>query len=88
MPPSRDGNTVLWCVHMSVNDMVFAAYKHTRGSVITVRGRELATGDLHEQVGAWVRGFAPFSYDMVETEVQFIVRQHLRVSHLFRNALS
>ena len=73
---------------MSVNDMVFAAYKHTRGSVITVRGRELATGDLHEQVGAWVRGFAPFSYDMVETEVQFIVRQHLRASHLFRNARS
>ena len=86
--PPRNGNAMCWPVHVAIHDMVFAAYKHTRGSVITVRGRELAAGDLHEQVGAWVRGFAPFSYDMVETEVQFVVRQHLRASHPIRDARS
>ena len=81
MSSSRNGDTVLWCIHVSVNDVVFAAYKHTRRSIITVRSRELTTGYLHKQVGARVGRFAPFSYNVIETEVQFVVCQHLDARH-------
>ena len=63
---------------MAVDDVVFATYKHPRWAIESVRCCELPTRNLHEKICSRISRFAPFSYDMVETEVELVIREHLR----------
>ena len=64
---------MLRCLSISIDDMVFRTHKYTRGTIKTLGGRELATGTLYKEVCLGVCGLAPFSYDVVETQIKFVV---------------
>jgi hypothetical protein len=80
IPPLRNRNAVLKRVHMPVDDVVFGANEDTRRAVKPIRGRDLSTRNLDEKIGATVCRLAPFAYNMVQTEVQLIICQHLRAN--------
>ena len=71
--PPRNGDAMLRCVSISINDMVFRAHKYTRGTIKTLGGGELATGNLYEEICSGICGLAPFSYDVVEAQIKFVV---------------
>ena len=62
-------NSVLRSIHVSVNDMVFAANEHTRRALESRRVGKLATRNLDEEVGTGIRWFTPFSDDVIQTQV-------------------
>ena len=57
--------------------MVFAANQHTRWSIVAVRRRQLTTRNLNEEVRAWIGWFAPLAHDVVQSEVELVVCEHL-----------
>ena len=71
--PPRNGNAMLRCFGISINYVVFRAYKYTRGTIRSLGGGKLASWDLHEEVRPGIRGLAPFSYDVIEAQIELIV---------------
>jgi hypothetical protein len=70
---SRNRNAMLRRISISIDDMVFRAHKYTWGTIKSLRGCKLTTWDLYEEVRLGVCGLTPFSYDMVETQIEFVV---------------
>lgn len=68
---------MLWSIHVSIYDMVFAANQHTRWPIITVGRRQLTTRDLNEKVRSWVRWLTPFADNVIQAEVEFVICEHL-----------
>ena len=64
-------------VHMAVDDMVFAAYKHTGRTVKPLRCCKLATRYLHKEIGSRIGRFTPFPHDVIQTKVELVIRKHL-----------
>ena len=77
MSPARYWNTVLWRVHMPVDDVVLAAYKHARRAVVAVRSCELTTRYLYKEIGSRIGRFTPFPHYVVQTKVKLVIRKHL-----------
>jgi len=73
MFPPRNGNAMLRCVRISVDDMVFGTHKDTGGTIESVGGCELTTWNLYKEVRLGVCGFTPFSYDVIEPQIEFVV---------------
>jgi hypothetical protein len=71
--PPRDGNAMLRCFGISINYVVFRAYKYARGTIRSLGGGELATWNLYEEVRPGIRGLAPFSYDVIEAQIELVV---------------
>jgi len=59
------------------NNVVFAAHQHARWSIETIRRRQLTTRNLDEEICPWICRLAPFTYNMIQTQVEFVVCQHL-----------
>lgn len=68
---------MLWCIHVTVDNVVFATYKHSRRAIESIGCCKLPTRYLHEKVRPRVGRFAPFSYDVIETEVKLVICEHL-----------
>lgn len=64
---------MLRCVCISVDDMVLRAHKYTRGPIESLGRCELTTWNLYKEVCFGIGGLAPFSYDVVEAQIKFIV---------------
>ena len=69
----RNGNAMLRCVSVPVDNMVFCAHKYTRRTVESLGRCELTTWNLYKEVCPGVCGLAPFSYDVIEAQIEFIV---------------
>ncbi len=65
-------------VHVVIDDVIFAADQHAGRSFVGVRECRLSSGNLYEQVSPSVSRTAPLAHNVVETEVQFVVRKHLK----------
>ena len=63
--------------HVPIYDVIFAAHKNAGRSIKTVGRSQLTTGNLNQQICARIGRFTPFSNDMIEAQVQLIIRQHL-----------
>jgi len=70
MLPAGDRAAQLGLVEVLPGDVVFRAHQHTRGPV-------RASRDGDEEIGAIVNRVAPLAHNVVETEVELVVRQHL-----------
>jgi hypothetical protein len=77
MLPAWNRYSVLLFIHVSIYDMILTAYEDTGRTVESVRRSELTTGNLNQKVGPRVRRLAPFAYDMIQTEIKLVIRQHL-----------
>jgi hypothetical protein len=53
--------------------MVLRAHKYTRGPIESLGRCELTTWNLYKEVCFGIGGLAPFSYDVVEAQIKFIV---------------
>lgn len=79
---TRDGNPMLGSVDVSVNDVIFTTNQHARRSIVAVGGCQLSSRNLHEHTCAWVSGFAPLAYHVVQTKIQLVVGEHLHEIHV------
>lgn len=68
---------MLLFVHMPIYDVVFTTNKDTGGPIKSIGRRHLATRDLNEEICTRISGFTPFPNNVVKTEVQLIISQHL-----------
>jgi hypothetical protein len=64
---------MLRCVRISVDDMVFRAHENTRGTIESLGRCKLTTWNLYKEVCFRICWLAPFSYDVVETQIKFVV---------------
>ena len=62
---------------MSVNDVVFATNKNARGSIELIRSCMLTSWNLYKKICARISWFTPFPNDMIQSQIQFVVGQHL-----------
>jgi hypothetical protein len=71
--PPRNGNAMLRCVSVSIDDVVFRAHEYTRRTIEPLGRRKLTAWHLYEEVSLGIRGLTPFSYNVVEAQIQFVV---------------